>query len=239
MSSLSVALPAYDEEPNIGPMIEDVIRVVAPLTDGDFEVIVVDDGSHDATTGRVREMAVRHPQVRLIEHKVNQGYGAAVYDGIINATREWVFFTDADRQFVLEDLPSFWEQRETADLVIGYRSPRRDSFIRRLNGFGWTWLTNLLFGYLSQDVDCAFKLFRREVVQTVGPRIESFGATFSAEFLVRAKRAGFTSRELPVRHLPRQVGSQTGARLYVIVRAFRELFRLRLKLWRKLRERAT
>ncbi len=232
MSSLSISFPAYNEEANVGRAIEDALRVASRLTD-DLEVIVVDDGSADRTAEVVREYAERYPQVRLVKHEVNQGYGAAVFDGLMAGSKEWAFFTDSDLQFVMDDLERLWEVRDQADLILGYRAPRRDPFIRKLNGWGWTWLTNVLFGYVSRDVDCAFKLMRREVIDTVGPLVESRGATFSAEFLVRAKRAGFRFKEVPVTHRPRQVGSQTGARLDVILRAFREMFRFRVKMWRE------
>ncbi len=232
MSSLSISFPAYNEEANIGHAIEDALRVASRLTD-DFEVIVVDDGSADRTAEIVLEYAERYPQVRLIKHQVNQGYGAAVFDGLVAGSKEWAFFTDSDLQFVMDDLERLWAVRDQADLILGYRAPRRDPFIRKLNGWGWTWLTNVLFGYVSRDVDCAFKLIRREVIDVVGPRVESRGATFSAEFLVRARRAGFKFKEVPVTHRPRRVGSQTGARLDVIVRAFREMFRFRVKMWRE------
>jgi len=232
MPSLSISFPAWNEEANIGKAIQDAVRVASRLTD-DYEVIVVDDGSTDRTADVVREMATQHPQVRLVQHKVNQGYGAAVYDGLVAGIKEWAFFTDGDLQFVLDELKKLWDLREQADLVIGYRAPRQDSFIRKLNGLGWTWLTNLLFGYVSRDVDCAFKLMSREVVRAVAPHVTSRGATFSAEFLVRAKKMGFTTREVPVTHLPRKVGSQTGARLDVILRAFREMFRFRVQMWRE------
>lgn len=232
MTSLSVVLPAYNEEANIGPMIEDVVRVVVPLVD-EYEIVVVDDGSRDQTAARVREKAEEHPQVRLVEHEVNKGYGAAVFTGLTSATKDLIFFTDADRQFVIEEvrefLPLILEGK--ADLVAGYRPTRSDPFHRKLFGWGWSALMTLLFGYTVRDVDCAFKLFRRQVVDTVAGNIASGGATFSIEFLVRAKRAGFRFRELPVTHRPRVAGSQTGARLDVITRAFREMLRLRWRLW--------
>jgi glycosyltransferase involved in cell wall biosynthesis len=231
MTSLSISFPAYNEADNIGVAIEDAVRVAGEITD-DFEVIVVDDGSADRTGDVVLEVAARHPQVRLVQHEVNQGYGAAVFDGLVAGTKEWAFFTDSDLQFVLDDLKGLWALRDTADLIIGYRAPRRDSFVRKFNGFGWTWLTNVLFGYVSRDVDCAFKLMRREVVNTVAPHVVSRGATLSAEFLVRAKKTGFAFKEAPVTHLPRVAGSQTGANLSVILRAFREMFLFRLQMWR-------
>jgi hypothetical protein len=119
---------------------------------------------------------------------------------------------------------------DRADLVIGYRAKRQDPFHRRLNGWGWNMVVALFFGYTARDVDCAFKLFKREVLNHI--HILSRGAAFSAEFLIRARRAGYRVVEVPVTHLPRTAGSPTGARLHVIVRAFRELFRVRLAMWR-------
>jgi glycosyltransferase involved in cell wall biosynthesis len=232
MPSLSISFPAYNEQENIGAAIEDAIRVASQLTD-DFEAIVVDDGSADHTADVVSEYASRHPQVRLIQHEINQGYGAAVFDGLEGGVKEWAFFTDSDQQFVMDDLQRLWALREKADLVIGYRAPRRDSFVRKFNGFGWTWLTNVLFGYVSRDVDCAFKLMSRKVINTVAPHVASRGATLSAEFLVRAKHMGFTFKEVPVTHRPRLAGSQTGAKLHVILRAFWEMFLFRIKMWRE------
>jgi glycosyltransferase involved in cell wall biosynthesis len=232
MSSLSISFPAYNEADNIGQAIEDAVRVASGLTD-DFEVIVVDDGSADRTAQVVRAYTERYPQVRLIVHEVNQGYGAAVYDGLVAGVKDWAFFTDSDLQFVMEELAKLWAVREQADLIIGYRAPRRDPFVRKLNGFGWTWLTNVLFGYVSRDVDCAFKLLRREVVDTVAPTVASRGATLSAEFLVRAKKMGYRFTEVPVTHRARVAGSQTGAKIGVILRAFREMARFRLQMWRE------
>ncbi|MFN2153663.1 MAG: glycosyltransferase family 2 protein [Anaerolineae bacterium] len=232
MSSLSISFPAYNEAANIGAAIEDAVRVASGLTD-DWEVIVVDDGSADQTADAVQEYAARYPQVRLIEHAVNQGYGAAVYDGLVAGSKDWAFFTDSDLQFVMDDLTQLWAVREQGDLIIGYRAPRRDPFIRKLNGFGWTWLTNVLFGYVSRDVDCAFKLIRREVVDAVAPRVGSRGATLSAEFLARAKKQGYRFIEVPVTHRPRVAGSQTGAKLHVILRAFWEMLLFRLQMWRE------
>ena len=232
MSSLSISFPAYNEADNIGQAIEEAVRTAADLTD-DFEVIVVDDGSADRTADVVRAYTQRYPQVRLLVHEVNQGYGAAVYDGLVAGVKDWAFYTDSDLQFVIEELADLWAVREQADLIIGYRAPRRDPFIRKLNGFGWTWLTNVLFGYVARDVDCAFKLLRRDVVDTVAPQVTSRGATMEAEFLVRAKRAGFRSVQVPVTHRARIAGSQTGAKLDVILRAFREMAHFRLQMWRE------
>lgn len=228
MTGLTVSMPAYNEAGNIAQMVELVIATVAPLVD-DLEIIVVNDGSRDETGRIVAALAARDPRVRLIEHPVNLGYGAAVRDAVWAATKELVFFTDSDLQFDLAELPRFLERIAGADLVIGYRYARSDPWYRRLFGNGWSWLVNILFGYTARDVDCAFKLLRHRVIEVV--QVASGGAMFSAEFLVRAKRAGFRIVEEPVSHHPRQVGTQTGAHLRVILRAFRELLKMRLRMW--------
>ncbi len=229
LPSISVVLPAYNEEENVGPAVTEAIEIVGAVA-SDYEVIVVDDGSRDGTADKVRQLAERYPQVRLVQHQVNQGYGAALYTGFTSARKELVFFTDSDLQFDLGEIEKLLPFIDEYDLVIGYRAPRRDPFMRKLNGWGWSALVTLLFGYTSRDIDCAFKLFRREIIDRIN--IESRGATLSAEFLVRAKRAGYRIHEVPLAgHRPRVAGSQTGARLDVITRAFRELIRFRWRLW--------
>jgi glycosyltransferase involved in cell wall biosynthesis len=231
MHSISAVMPAYNEEANIAAMIDDLAAVIARLTD-DYEIVVVDDGSRDGTAQQVKEVARRHPQVRLVQHQANQGYGAAVFSGFTASVKDLIFFTDSDRQFDLSEIHKLLPLIGWADLVIGQRAPRRDPFIRRLNGWGWSTLVNLLFGYTARDIDCAFKLFRRRVIDDIRDQILSRGATFSAEFLVLAKRAGFVIREVSLSgHRPRVAGQPTGARLSVIARAFAELIRFRWRLW--------
>lgn len=230
MYSISVVLPAYNEEANIGTMVMDVVKTMEAIP-SDFEIVVVDDGSRDGTAEIVRGLSARFPQVRLVQHPTNQGYGAAVYTGFINARKELVFFTDADNQFVLSEINRLLPRIGQADLVVGYRAPRRDPWYRVLFGRGWSLLVTLLFGYTARDIDCAFKLFRREILDHV--IVRSRGATFSAEFLVRAKRQGYKIAEVPVTHRPRLAGRPTGARLHVILRAFRELVQFRLRLWQE------
>ncbi len=232
MPSISVVLPAYNEAENIEPVVDEATAALEPLVD-EFEIIVVDDGSRDDTAAVTRRVMDTNPHVRLVEHEVNRGFGAAVFSGFTNASKEWIFYTDADRQFVLDELSRFLPHTREYDLIAGYRAPRRDPFLRVLYGKGWSFLCTLLFGYTVRDVDCGFKLLRREIVQQVGPQIRSRGATFSIDWLARAKRAGFRFVEVPVSHRPRVAGSQTGANLGVITRAFRELVQLRLQLWRE------
>ncbi|MCP4358960.1 MAG: glycosyltransferase family 2 protein [Chloroflexi bacterium] len=233
MKSLTVAMPAYNEVENIQSMIKDVVQVVGSLLT-DYEIIVVDDGSQDDTAQVVKQMSQIVPQVRLVQHEVNCGYGTAVWSGLTQATKDLIFFTDADRQFDLREIEKLLDKINQADLVVGYRQPRRDPFMRRLNGKGWSGLVTLLFGYTARDIDCAFKLMHRQIVDHLRDELQSGGATFSAEFLVRAKRTGFRIIEVPIHgHRPRVAGNPTGANLGVILRAFKELVQFRLQLWRE------
>lgn len=225
-------MPAYNEEQNLPGMIADVVGVMRGRGD-EFEIVVTNDGSKDRTGAVLQELTQTYPELRPVEHPVNRGYGAAVFTAITSATKDLVFFTDSDRQFKLEELDRLLPYIGSADMVVGYRAPRRDPPLRVLFGKGWSALVTVLFGYTARDIDCAFKLFRREVIEKVGPQIQSRGATFSAEFLVRTKRAGFRIKEVPVSHLPRTAGNPTGAKLHVIVRAFRELWQFRRDLWRE------
>ncbi len=227
--SISVVLPAYNEEDNIPKTVPAAVSVLEKLGI-DYEVVVVDDGSRDRTADVTMELARDNPRIRLVQHGVNRGYGAALVTGFSSATKDWTFLTDSDNQFDLTDLDKFVPLMGEADIIIGYRAPRRDPFLRRVYGKGWTTLINLLFGYAARDVDCAFKLFKREVYESI--TLESRGATLSGEFLVKARRKGYRFKQVPVKHLPRAAGQQTGARIRVIVRAFRELVRM----WWRLRK---
>jgi glycosyltransferase involved in cell wall biosynthesis len=228
--SISAVLPAYNEEAIIERSVLGLASVLATLVQ-DFEIIVVDDGSRDDTRQVLMALAETRPEVplRVVLHQQNRGYGAALASGFDAATKDLIFMTDGDRQFDVTELAGFLPALDApTDLVIGWRAHRADPPMRLLNARGWKLLVNGLFGYTARDVDCAFKLFRRRVWQSVS--VHARGATFSAEFLIKARRMGFQVKELPVSHLPRTAGKATGARLDVIARAFWELFQL----WRHL-----
>jgi glycosyltransferase involved in cell wall biosynthesis len=224
--SISAVIPAYNEERAIASTVEAVVAALAGLVD-DFEVIVVDDGSRDATAGIVDTLRERLPSVRLVSHAANCGYGAALATGFAAATRDLLFLTDGDKQFDVRELAGFLPLLDRADLVIGYRRPRADPWVRRLYGWGWNALVNLFFGYTARDVDCAFKLFPRRVLAELN--VHSTGHTFSPELIVKARRAGCRVAEVRVSHYPRLAGQPKGARPDAIIRALYELARLRLE----------
>lgn len=227
---ISAVLPAYNEEAIIERTVRHVAGVLAGLTT-DFEVIVTNDGSRDRTGEILANLQASEPSLHLrtVTHERNRGYGAALASGFDAASKDLIFLTDGDKQFDVAELGEFLPAMDAhTDLVIGWRRKRADPVMRKLNALGWKTLVNLLFGYTARDVDCAFKLFRRRVWESM--TVHARGATFSAEFLIKARRLGYHIKEQPVGHFPRTAGSPTGARPDVIVRAFVELFRL----WRNL-----
>lgn len=223
--SLTVFFPAYNEEENLEESVSSALRVLkeTPYV-GQFEILIINDGSSDRTEEIADRLATQHEEVRAIHHPHNRGYGAALLSGIKAARMEYVFFTDADLQFDFVELQNLLIQLSRYDVVIGYRAPRRDPFMRLLNAKGWNALNRLLFGLHVRDIDCAFKVFKRVLIQSV--RIRSRGAMINAELLIRLKRLGVTIKEVPVSHLPRLRGSPTGAKPSVILRAFKEMVRL-------------
>lgn len=221
LSSLSIFFPAYNEEGNIAESVEKAISVASRVTNR-FEVIVVNDASADATASIVKKLEKKHPNiVHLISHPVNKGYGAALITGIRAAQYDYIFFTDADLQFDLQELSLLTKHVKNYDVVIGYRKIRRDPFIRLLNAKGWNLLNRLLFNLKVKDIDGAFKLMKRSVVQSLP--LQSQGAMVSAELLIRLSQRGVIFKEVPVTHLPRTRGNATGAKPDVIFRAFNEM----------------
>jgi 4-amino-4-deoxy-L-arabinose transferase-like glycosyltransferase/putative flippase GtrA len=227
--SLSVVLPVYNEEQVILTTVEQVLDYLARNV-GDFEVIVVNDGSTDRTAALLSDLARREPRLRVLTHERNQGYGAALADGFAAATKELTFFMDSDGQFDIRELQHFLPLIDAYDAVIGYRLKRQDTLMRRLNAWGWKLIVGLALHVHARDIDCAFKLLRTDFLQRFP--LETRGAMINAELLYRLKRSGCRVKEVGVRHLPRQGGRATGAKLRVIGRAFWELFLYRSR-WRR------
>jgi len=226
--NLSVFFPALNEEKNIEATVSRAISAIEPLVKK-LEVIVVNDGSTDKTKEVVEKFAKRDKRVRLINHEENKGYGGALKSGFYGAKYEWIFFSDGDGQFDFGEFKKLSDEVDEADLVIGFRKNRAEGFLRVANAKLWSLFILVLFGLRVKDIDCAFKLVKKKVLDTI-PKLESDGAMVSAELLVKAKKAGFTIKEVPVSHFLRVTGNPTGANIKVILRAFKEALKLRFSL---------
>ena len=227
MVSISVFFPCYNEKENVGRTVENALVVLEKLN-ADFEIIIVDDGSSDGTGQIADEIAGRDSRVKAVHHRRNLGYGAALQSGFKAATKELVFYPDGDGQFDINEMPPLLPLIEQYDIVSCYRLNRQDSIIRKINGWCWTKLACFLFGVKIHDIDCAFKLYKREIFNNI--ELSSTGAPIDAEILARAVRKGYSITQKEVHHYPRTAGTQTGANLRVILRAFKELFELRSRI---------
>jgi glycosyltransferase involved in cell wall biosynthesis len=230
VSALSYFFPAHNEEANLRGLVEEALATLPSLAET-FEVVIVDDGSRDATPGIADELAAADPRVRAIHHLRNLGYGAALRTGFGAARHDLIAFTDGDRQFRVADIGRLTARYAEggADAVVGFRIRRADPFIRTLYARAYRLANRIFFGLRVTDVDCACKLLRRDALR--GISVESGGAFFSAELLIKLRASGRSVVEVGVPHYPRTAGSPTGARPQVVFRAMRDFWLLRLRLW--------
>ena len=220
-TTLSLCLPCYNESGVIREVLDGACAVLPEFLE-EFEIVVVDDGSSDDTAELVRQYSAEvDSRVCLVQREQNGGYGAAVTSGLRAAHGEWVCFTDGDGQFNFLDMPQLLVDAHSHDMVVGYRYNRADHVLRKFNAQGWKWVVRSLLGVNIKDLDCAFKLMPRRVIERL--HLESEGACISAEIMAQCQRGGVTIAQRPVNHFPRSVGKATGANFQVIAKAFREL----------------
>ena len=229
LSFISIVFPAYNEQDNVETAVRRAREALTRYAES-IEIIVVNDGSHDGTREVLDRLAAQDPAVVAVHHPRNMGYGAALRSGFAAARGEYVFFTDADLQFDMNEIGLLVAWIGQYDIVVGYRKNRADPLHRLVNAWAWNTLIRVALGIRVRDIDCAFKLFRRRVFDAM--QLNSVGALINTEILAQAQQRGFSIKEVPVSHFHRLSGAPTGANLGVILRAFREL----IKMYGKLRQ---
>jgi glycosyltransferase involved in cell wall biosynthesis len=220
---ISLVLPAHNEEPNIRAVVEEAAQVL-PTAFTDYEIIVVNDGSKDRTLEIATALTEENPHVRVVNHPVNRGYGAALTSGFNAATGDFVMFMDSDRQFDINDIHLLTPHADEYDIVAGYRIKRNDPTHRLINAAIFGMAVRTLFDINLRDIDCAFKIMRGDVLR--GINLESPGALINTEILAKARAQGRTITQVGVNHYARLEGEQSGASLKVVFRAFWEMVRL-------------
>jgi glycosyltransferase involved in cell wall biosynthesis len=201
---LSVFFPAYNDSGTIASLVITALQTARGLTP-DFEVIIVNDGSADATAQIADELARTYPEVRVVHHPHNRGYGGALQSGFKAATREFVFYTDGDAQYDPSEMTRLWHALDdTVDLVNGYKISRSDPFHRIVIGRIYHHTVKLLFGLQVRDVDCDFRLLRRSIFQQV--LLEKNSGVICVEMMKKIQDAGFRIAEVPVHHYHRAYG---------------------------------
>ena len=225
VSELSIFFPFWNEEKNVESVVKDAVPVAARIAEK-WEILIIDDGSIDKTPEIAARLVKENPQhIRLISHHPNRGYGAALREGFMQAKYNLVVFSDGDKQFDFSEVTKFLEAIQGVDVVIGYRRQRNDKNIfKRLLLMNLLKIWDfLLFHFSFRDIDCGFKMFRREALDKILP-LRSEGAMITTEILAKAKKKKLKIREVGVMHYPREHGLQTGANFPVILRAVLESF---------------
>lgn len=221
---LSIFFPFWNEEKNIEKVVSKAIVIASKIAEK-WEIIMIDDGSSDKTAEVAQKMGKTNSGLRLVAHKPNRGYGAALKDGLANAKYKLVVFTDGDGQFDFSEVVKFIEKINKVDMAIGYRKKRRDQPLRHLLMILLKIWDFIFFGFYFRDIDCGFKMFKKESLRKIMP-LKSEGAMITTEILARAKKAKLKIEEVPVTHYPRIFGDQSGGNFRVIFRAIKESFGL-------------
>ncbi|MBL7197197.1 MAG: glycosyltransferase family 2 protein [Candidatus Omnitrophica bacterium] len=231
--SISVILPVYNEEGNIREVIgKSAIFLQTQDIFKDYEIIVVDDGSKDGTAEILKELANKDRHIKIITHYKNLGYGKALTSGLNNSIYPLVFFMDADGQFDISDINNLIPNIDSSDIIIGYRHKRNDNFYRVFLAKTYSFLVFLLFGLKLKDVNCGFKLFKRQALPEED--VNCRAGTFFTEILLKAKNKGYKIKQIPVEHFPRLKGRQSGASLKIIFNGIIDLFYLKFLLVRSI-----
>lgn len=205
--ALSIVLPAYNEEGNIERAVRSAAEAAAPLVP-DYELVVVDDGSHDGTAAILSRLEQQLAgRLRLVRHPVNQGYGAALSSGFRATRGRLVFYTDSDNQFDVGELRDFLPLMSEHDAVLGYRVDRKDPWLRRFTSSGFNALASAAFGMSIRDLNCSFKLFRGDAIRSLP--IECADFFVDTEMVARIHRGGWRYVQRGVRHFPRTTGRST------------------------------
>lgn len=204
LPSISAFFPAFNDGGTIPSMVISVVRTLPKVTD-DYEVVVVNDGSSDYTAEMLEELDRLYPQVRIVTHPRNRGYGAALRSGFSSATKEWIFYTDGDGQYDPRELVNLVEAvQEDTDIVNGFKIERHDPLHRVIIGRVYHHIVRFMFGFRLRDVDCDFRLIRRKVFDEV--QLRSTSGTICLEMVKKMQDAGFKFEEVPVHHFHRAYG---------------------------------
>lgn len=222
LPELSIFFPFWNEEKNINFVVEEALKI-APKVALKWEIIIVDDGSGDKTLEKAKILAKKHRNIKIITHSPNRGYGAALKAGFQAAVYSYIVFTDGDRQFDFSEITKFIKEIRTTDIVIGFRKGRKDNLIRHMLMNTLKVWDYLLFRLNFKDIDCGFKMFRKEEVDKIMP-LRSEGAMITTEILAKAKAKKLKIKEVEVNHYPRSYGDQSGANIPVLLRAVLESF---------------
>jgi len=223
LTSVSLIIPAYNDETTVGRLLVDADRLLSEICP-DYEIVVTNDGSKDSTLSVLREAALNNPHIRLINHPVNRGFGETIRELYLNGKKDWIFSLPGDYQYAPKELLTMAQGIKDNDLIIGLRVKRNDPPRRKFQSLIYNTMLRLLYGNRHKDVN-SIKLFRRSMLENI--KLLSSTAFVDAELCLRAEHAGFKVIEIPIEHLPRLSQGASGGKISVIWQTFSDLVKMR------------
>lgn len=223
LSSVSLIIPAYNDEETIGRLIDDGSSLLSEICD-DYEIVVCNDGSRDKTLEVIEARRRTNPHVRLLNHEVNKGFGATIRELYLAGTKDYVFSLPGDYQYAPKELLAMAQGLKTHDFVIGWRVNRNDPPRRKFQSMVYNFMLRVLYGHRHKDVN-SIKLFRKAILDKI--TLRSSTPFVDAELCIRSERAGFKVVEIPIEHLPRLTQGASGGKFSVIWETFSDLFKMR------------
>ncbi len=223
ISSISIVIPAYNDETTVGRLIRDTDGLVRDLCD-DYEIICTNDGSRDNTLSLLTELTASVPKLRIINHEVNQGFGKTIRELYFSGTKDVILSLPGDYQYAPKELLTMAEGLKNHDLVIGLRVKRNDPPRRKLQSHVYNLMLRTIYGSKLKDVN-SIKLFKRAILDKIS--LVSQTAFVDAELCIRSQQAGFNVIEIPIEHLPRTSKGASGGKLSVIWETFSDLVKMK------------
>ncbi|MES2809054.1 MAG: glycosyltransferase family 2 protein [Bacteroidota bacterium] len=221
--SLSIFMPFYNDAGTVEFMVDSAYKYGGELA-SDLEVIAVNDGSADHTLQVLQKLRSKHPSLKIISHEHNRGYGGALISGINHTTKNWVFYTDGDAQYHLDDLKSMWLLKDSSDVVNGYKLSRSDNVVRKAVGSSYSLALKLIFSTPIRDIDCDFRLMRGDMVRSLNLACTSGAITVELIKKLQQKNAKFS--QVGVSHYNRIYGQSAFFTTANILKTFKDEFKL-------------
>ena len=218
--SISIFFPMYNDEHTIESLIQETISALRPITN-DYEIIIIDDSSEDATGNIADRICLENNSIRVIHHNENRGYGGAVKSGLAHCSKNLIFYTDGDKQYDVRELKKLLAKIKEADVVTGYKIERCDPFYRIIIGNIYRSIVNNLFGLKIKDSTCDFRLFKKEAIDSI--KIESNSGFICIEMMKKIQEKGYKIAEVGVHHFPRNFGNSQSFKLRRIISMIKDL----------------
>jgi glycosyltransferase involved in cell wall biosynthesis len=229
LSSVSFFCPAYNDAGNLPDLIPVVVDFLRKNSEK-FEITIIDDAAKDGTGRVADELARKYPNIQVIHHERNKGYNATLQEGFEGGKYDYVMYTDGDNQYDVREFAPYLHLLQSNDVIAGYATKKAVSLLRRSQSFIHNFLINILFGVHFKDINCAMKIFKKPVLDSIPIRSTPRGAFIDAELILKATRLGYKIAQFPVTHYARKSGIASGSKPALVLNTIQDMIKLRFNL---------